>query len=61
MAVCRTAECDSAFIWVYVRLYTGGGAFDTMLSVKTLIKAKWNVGGMDEVPQWVQLKNERPT
>ena len=38
MAVCRIAARGNTFIWIYVRLHAGGGAFDTKLSHKILIK-----------------------
>ena len=38
MAVCRTAARGNTFIWIYVILYAGGGAFNTMLSNKILMK-----------------------
>ena len=34
MDVCRTTARGNTFIWIYVRLYAGGGVFDTMLSNK---------------------------
>ena len=38
MDVRRTAARGNTLIWIYVRLYAGGGAFDTMLSIKILMK-----------------------
>ena len=36
MDVCRTAIRGNTFIRIYVILYAGGGAFDTVLSHKIL-------------------------
>jgi len=38
VGVCLTAACGSNFILVYVRLYVGGGAFDTVLSNKIFVQ-----------------------